>query len=454
MKRPVVPIHVPAIPLVWLLSMLGACVGTSTGNPADGAGSYQDANSELCDASARDIDDDDDSALGFAAEQILDFAAATHAISLRWRDTELGAGPETGDGTLTLTVSRGAGPTQYLDREPRSTRMGEEGGAAVAADFATGDPSGCSDALAIPVDVEIHTAGGALDERVTTSLLIQRPEVASLRVSLPYELLAGSLTLQLPQTDALERKVTIGLDAQLSTYGVTGTVQVTVEERTDDAVSQGDLQPIASFPADSPCMEGGIEVDDHVDVGTYTPGDLAAELERSLSDLAITWSDDAVSALSLTLVARLSCLDLQAAGQVVEMTAQAQLHSADDRVDTSLPVMLVPTLDAGGDVTEVSLQTVDAYAARPVGEIAAAVPEVDLSGFDGGIIDLQGTFSRNASGDFALHGGLRVAGTIEPDCGQTGGTQGPFDSGSGAGSAGCAGVDEQDLLQAVIAPAM
>ncbi|MGB5697796.1 MAG: hypothetical protein WBM46_19250 [Polyangiales bacterium] len=172
--------------IVWTAIVLSAC---SEGG-ADGVGSDTFVDGALvCHESRTPIGGRADmvAELGFRADDVLAFSATEHQGMLRWLPTQaLTYGPESGDVTLSVAIDYAGGPIELV----QSTR-------ALDADPPPGVDvvpleGGCFDALAIEVELEITTAGGALAERFTTEMRARTAQTANILRQLDLDALDGT----------------------------------------------------------------------------------------------------------------------------------------------------------------------------------------------------------------------------------------------------------------------
>lgn len=128
-------------------------------------------------------------ALGFRADDVLALSATEHQSMLRWLPTRvLTYGPESGDVALSVAIDYAGGPIElvqstrafYVDAEPP-----------IGVDVVPLE-TGCFDALAIEVELEITTAGGALAERFTTEMRARTAQTAKILRQLDLDALHGT----------------------------------------------------------------------------------------------------------------------------------------------------------------------------------------------------------------------------------------------------------------------
>ena len=111
---------------------------------------------------------------------------------LRWLPVQrVSYRPESGDVTVSVSVRYAGGPIDFVESTPR----------ALGDNFLDGPVSGdgCSDALAIEVDVELTTAEGALTERFTAELRGSSALSASIVQQVELDALDGTFEAMLTE---------------------------------------------------------------------------------------------------------------------------------------------------------------------------------------------------------------------------------------------------------------
>ncbi|MDD9937255.1 MAG: hypothetical protein OXT09_26840, partial [Myxococcales bacterium] len=123
--------------VLWLLA---GCLGTSTGNPADGGGGdpvpdiatddtfegnptlghgAAEAGNQGCLDEPTVVDVDALTDLGFSAADVLAFAEGSHEETLTWNEPfNATIAPETGEQSITVTVTRGDGEVRWVESVP------------------------------------------------------------------------------------------------------------------------------------------------------------------------------------------------------------------------------------------------------------------------------------------------------------------------------------------------
>lgn len=203
--------------------LVGGCFGGQTGgeiSSEEPAAPWPPRPGEVPDFSCRDeqtvVALGDASALGFSGADVLAMALGTHRARLAWNAAPqvITFGPEAGESEIALSVEYRDGPVHLL-RAKQGTQTGPE--------------LGCQpDRIAVEVTVHLTTAGGALAETFTTSLLASAPNRARLSSALAIDELAGAFLVDVP---ASYRAVTLSVNAELAPGSFTGTLGGTVESR-------------------------------------------------------------------------------------------------------------------------------------------------------------------------------------------------------------------------------
>jgi hypothetical protein len=140
------------------------------------------------------LDRDEESLLGFRADEVLAFVAGEHTEVLTW---------EGGTNTdLTITVSYLGGAVEHIESEWR------ENGTEMAADD-------CPDMLSVEVHVQATTTDGALDETWTTHVFATTSAAAHIGVTLEPDDFQGTLDVArfAPDADDLDLYFYVGFDS-------------------------------------------------------------------------------------------------------------------------------------------------------------------------------------------------------------------------------------------------
>jgi hypothetical protein len=400
--------------------------GTDTGNPFDEPDNTDEPDGEgtvggACDEDVTDVELDAGTALGFSANQVLEFAGGAHTVSLAWLDTRFAYGPESGRSEITLTVEPLA--AHFVDRSPKSPSSN------TLDDLPTdiGAPlDGCRDSLEIDVRVTVSTAGGALAESVDTVLEASDVDFASGRFSIELDDIAGSFEAQpeAPPNSEITRSA-LGLAFGLSEYGVVGQLDLTSEFRTLDgsALGIGSSGSLANFPADDYC--GSTNAFSVTAEQAVRGVSMAAALDALSGDetVPVRYRSGASSLLDVSFSSDADrvCVSFgrdelyygEAGGAVLDFAGRVTLESADGRIDGSFPVTIMAQTQDGGLRTtasaQQSVQNVAQAAALPAG--FGVQDEIDFAAYGGGAVVFQSIASAEQNG-----GSLVVNGLDIPEC--------------------------------------
>lgn len=199
--------------LLGLLSAASCNYGGQTGEESGGK----------CRAQLSALRLDEQSPLGFAANDTLALTQGEHSAAFEWLPAmAYPYGPESGPSSVRVTVtSSGA---------PRFARIAAE-------DVTTY----CRDHLELPVVVTLSTSGGAFAERFSATLTASEREQATLSQSLPAEAVSGGFALQ--NDEPFER---IEVSLAFADAAFSGSLQVLIERTSGDTVS-ATLQPLACW---------------------------------------------------------------------------------------------------------------------------------------------------------------------------------------------------------------
>jgi hypothetical protein len=187
-----------------VVPVLGGCAGVNAG------GQTGEESGDGCLFEGTALSWQEQSPLGFSAEQLLALAEGEHAESFVWREPAgFTYGPESGAGLLTLSASR-AGSARFarIDKARSQAR--------------------CEDHVRIPLTVGLATAGGALDEAFDATLVATSVDEASVSQVLPSASLGGALTFT-PESLAGRRFVQLMVDLRFRTGGFAGALQAGLE---------------------------------------------------------------------------------------------------------------------------------------------------------------------------------------------------------------------------------
>ena len=209
--------------LVALLPFLAlACTGGQVGEETI-----------VCQVVESTVLDPDESALGIVPADLVASLSGTYQGELAWADGTSSAA------SLELTHTGGA--IELHEREWQS-----DGGGEIAA-----DPAACGDVVVVPVQVEVQSADGRLDETWTEPLLADRPDAGWLQLSPDgYQ---GTLdpAAFAPPGDATSSWVDLELEAPAAQLTLSGQVTNQDGDGDDDTVS-AEMFDIGTLDAERP----------------------------------------------------------------------------------------------------------------------------------------------------------------------------------------------------------
>jgi hypothetical protein len=340
------------------------------------------------------------SEIGFTAADVLAVAEGSHTAPIFWHPGDVQFGPETGEGQLSVDISYAGGEIRYVH--------------AAAPDAAE---MGCVDRLEIDAGVELHTAGGALDESFASTLRASQPDVAMIRHELALDAIAGALEVTSIEP-ANGEAAPISVELGVSTFGVFGSFDGGVEVTSGDAVAFG-LQNYATFPTDGLDCEFPAEAPVPFDAtwAGVSPAQALALLD-AFPTLELHWDGDAPTALTLEVApaGAIACgrIDANGLAAPLHFDVAVTMHSEDGRLDGALVLRADANVDAEGELAELSIRSDAAYgdfASIADFEDTFGVHGVDLSGYDGGGISFDLTCSADGH-----HGAITVLAAEAPEC--------------------------------------
>jgi hypothetical protein len=439
------------------LLVLGACFGTSTGNPIGGAddgpnggqvagpgGSDEagtggagglgtgNAGSGSCHVvSATEIAPDADTSLGFKANDVLAFVEGAHSEQLTWNPQErLEYGPESGQHVLTLEITRKGAPrlTHYA---PNAGPFGEI--ALAGGDGAGG--YGCSDAIEIDVQVRIKSDQGALDETFDSTIVARSDKAVSIYHRVKDDKLNGSfavtkitpvIPVNSPPSNASEpRLIQLTFSIQLTKYGTQGSFTGTIEQRFDSGISSASggggaagSAPLARWGL-ADCLYRGASVPMSAQAAAFSGDDLLTLLNRNGKG-TVTFDGSAASSATLAFSAasERACVVLENNGATmggpgtVYIQASLRIQSADGRIDGSWPLEITALPDQTGqiDQAQISFDNDRLPAGRDFAQYG--VTGFDASGFD----HVAAQLKMLAGSQVGLSGDLTLTGFKNAPC--------------------------------------
>jgi hypothetical protein len=360
-----------------------------------------------CQVDEREIGLDEATPIGATANDLLRWVAGAHSEPLLWLAPGgagdsyarlAGFGPEQGSSQLQLEVEPiGA---RLLARSPL--------------DEASADR--CLTSLGLDVNLHLSTAGGALDERIQTTLEATRADFVTLQaLYLPIDSLQGSFTAQISVKQGFDYSDSprLWLSLTLSEAGVTGKL-VLVTLVNNGRAEFGSVPKIARFPEELELCEDSmyLAATDHSVDGVSRDAVLQ---QLNGASPALLDGGSATMELEYTGVGARACVQPgSAAGPTTLLfPATTRLHSSDGRVDGSVQTTLWGEASSGALHSRAAARSElsDPAAAAAAAPSYALLDPIDFSGFDGGSFEFQADVDV-ASGS----GSLIVNGVSEPKC--------------------------------------
>ena len=400
-----------ALILVAAIGTFGCAGGQSGGELGadDGTGGGGTVESGGCDETSSALAPNEASPLGFAAEDILAFAAGTFDATMTYLPDDqefvlVDLTPDSVTTNLTVTVeSKGA--AAFVVSEPQV-----QTGGGLLIDMA----SSCQDYVAIDVSVQIRTDDGAFDETLDGQLVAYDASHATLSIPLDLAALTGSFAVEVVEPQGGE------------------TVQTTAEIVLGPGIFAGEISGMVQVIGPQVAQAGGTTY------GRWGYGDCASgqvpvngddaltgtallDVVNGSSPLSFVWSDGTATELSIVAVDPGElCVELPDAilgvtGGGYHLAADATLGTADGRLDTTQRID-VGALTEDGALTELTLS----LAGVPSVEPGAFESTFGLSGVDLGDYTDIGMWLELAYGidgtDATVSGELSVVGIPPTDC--------------------------------------
>lgn len=421
--------YFPRVPAILLLLSSAATGCVAEPEPLDDLDG--EANGSSCVGTPTVLASVDEvSPLGFAAADVLSFAAGEHASPLFWREqgseSMVEVGPESGESTLSVTISHAGGEIRYVDMEPA------EGEGGLEADLA----EDCPDQLEIDVMAQIGSGGGALAESIPVTLTATHDLLAHFSAAIEPEDIMGSMTVTSldPQFDV----GAIDLDVGISSYGLSGSITGMISAEMGDTAVAGFVD-YAVFPSEEPhCSSSDIALPLDADLVGFSGADALALINRAW---IFQWAWQGSAAVDLQLSAAHDGAEVCASivpGQANRLAfgATITLATGDGVVMAEFPVVVTAEADEQGELGQVHVWNDNAYVLAPAAEFAERFGEfgVDVSEYDLAGIEFSGAFVENDAPGSA-DGSLTVLGGIDPNCSDV-----PGDA--------CEGVDVTELARA------
>lgn len=184
------------------LILLGACSGQSGGeSPSGEPAGANDFAAECAEQSSREFDLDQNAPIGFSGQDMLDLAAGTTSVTLRYGD-----GSET---RLMLELGTEASTARFVERINEAASASTD----------------CASQLRVAVSIDFATADGAFAEQLTAELVANQRTEAGFFLNLAVEDLAGGFDFsRFDNREYSERRVLI--DAIFDGSGPRGRLQI------------------------------------------------------------------------------------------------------------------------------------------------------------------------------------------------------------------------------------
>ena len=323
--------------ILWLAIIFGlaACGGSPAGDElALGTGNTD--GDDFCERTRTPVNilEPVGSGLGFSAAEVLSFSAKKHQSVLRWLPVQRASyGPESGDVPVSVSVRYAGGPIDFIESTPRSSGGDTFLDIGPAAD-------GCTNALAIEVEVELTTAEGALDERFTAELRARSALSAEIVQAVELDAMGGTFEIALTEANLESAElVQPRLRITFSELGTQGRFEALFLDRGGSGGSgfaTGGLLEFARWPADNRCGDAS-EAPLDASVGAWSPSEVLAEL-NGLSPAVFRWTGGGPTELTLDVrpVDDFACAYLSSGG--VSLQADAKASTADGGFNVELPV--------------------------------------------------------------------------------------------------------------------
>jgi hypothetical protein len=359
-----------------------------------------------CQIDQRELGLDEATPIGATAGELFSWISGPHTEPLSW----LSPGP-----SESYARVDGFGPEQgsselQLDFEPIGARLFTR----TPLDQASADL--CPTSLGLDVNLHLSTAGGALDERVQTTLEATQADAAALQaLYLPLDGLQGSFTAQisLGAGYAYTQSPQLWLSLKLSEAGATGKL-VLVALVGNGRSEFGIVPTLARFPDDvALCQDGMYLVTPEHTVDGVSRDAVLQQLNGASP--ALLDGGPATLELEYTGVGERACAQPRSATNptTVWFPAAARLHSSDGRVDGSIQTTVSGDAASGALHSRATARSdlSDAATAAATAPSYAILDPIDFAGFDGGRFVFQ-TDVTVTSGT----GSLIADGIIDPQC--------------------------------------
>jgi hypothetical protein len=284
-----------ALALGIIVGCEGGQTGDLSGQNDHGGGPNVGETFGGCDENKEELKGFDTETEAGTAEALLAYAEKTFDAPIRWQTATEGqawsVGPESGEGQLHLTVTRGEKAYRLTYTEPKNTNGSglETGGIALC------PPT----RLGVEAHVDVTTEGGALAESFDTLLRSESAGVATLGVPLDLSKLGGSL--EASSSNPNSKLVQTRLEATLTAAGTTGSIAA-MEQTTSGQVAGASRALIAIWPGSAACAASKDGIGLELSLDDEVLGTSGAEVLGSLALTApasVTWMDDSKTKLSV-----------------------------------------------------------------------------------------------------------------------------------------------------------
>lgn len=349
------------------------------------------------------------SALGFAAADVLAVAEGSHEGPMAWGagllegPVQVQFGPESGQGALTVGVKYEGGEVRFITSTPKDSEGFE------------GPYAECGDRLEVDVAVTVDSGGGAFAESFTAPLRATSRGIGRISRSLGLADVAGSFAvtkLEPQNAEVGPIELTIGI----SESGIFGSASTMVEMSDGEVVSAGFID-VARWPAgDSSCESYEAPLGLDAAVAGFSAEDALA-LVAAAAELSLTWQGGQPTAMSLDLSpGTVACaIDSGDMAGTLRIPATAAVQTEDGRWNGSFAVEVVAQPAGDGSLAAVRVAIPTPFVATvPAAEFLAAfgLSGVDLTGYDEGSLDFTGDFQPGGGAT----GQVTVLGVKNPMC--------------------------------------
>jgi hypothetical protein len=423
------------LPWIGFAALTLGCEGGQTG---DLSGSNKDpgetvGNGGGCEEHRQELDGLDQMTEHGSAEQVLAFAERSFDAPLTWKEPMAGAswsaGPETGESSIHIDVTRG-------DKAYLLTYEAKQSDSGATIGLLCPPPQ-----LGVEAHVTVTTEGGALSESFDTLLHSQGARLATFSVALDLAKLDGELAVSYSTANA--KLVQLGLNATLLAEGTTGSLSG-IEQIEHGEVTSAGPALLAVWP-DAPACAGGQPPQDSSGIAVGPDdnalgitGDAAGELISSMTPVGVTWLDGTSTELTVTTtLLGDGCLrasngwETDKLSGTVTYPALFKVESADGRVQGEYTGTLQSYPD--GEAHGVSAQSFRELTPEQVAESGFSSAEVPS-----GVERLIVAFEARRAG-VVKSGSLYLNGLTDPPCVTEPQQPEPQQPGMGASAPGCAG---------------